>query len=197
MFSALSNKLSPSDERFLVCSRLAMNYIRFCPECLSAARSVVWRHSVRPFRRATNIPTAWARLSLRVLQVHMCIVYFTSAVAKSLGDQWWSGEIMWRAMNMPELAQPISFWWLASVPWVCPALSLSSLAIEYIYAILVWPRATRFWMALATIGLHIGIGLGMGLVSFAAVMIVLTGSVFLVSGEPAERSEATRDRKAN
>ena len=127
----------------------------------------------------------------------MCIVYFTSAVAKSLGDQWWSGEIMWRAMNMPELAQPISFWWLASVPWVCQALSLSSLAIEYLYAILVWPRATRFWMAIATVGLHIGIGLGMGLVSFAAVMIVLTGSAFLVSGEPAERLGAPRDGKAN
>ncbi len=137
--------------------------------------------------RASLDPTAWARLSLRVFQIQMCIVYFTSAIAKSLGSQWWTGEIMWRAMNMPELAQPIEFWWLAYVPWLCPVLSCSSLALEYAYAILVWPRATRFWMALATIALHVGIGLGMGLVSFAAVMIVLTSSAFLVSGEPAGR----------
>jgi hypothetical protein len=48
------------------------------------------------------------------------------------------------------------------------------------YAFLVWPRRTRRLTALATLGLHAGIAVTMGLWSFSALMMVLTGSAFLV-----------------
>lgn len=145
--------------------------------------------------RHAGVATAWARLSLRVLQIHLCIVYFTSAMAKARGIQWWNGEVIWRAMNMPALAQPVSFGWLAYIPWACTVAGWGTLAVEFGYAIFVWPRRTRKGMALATIGMHIGIGLAMGLVSFAAVMIVLTAAAFLVSAEPRTMVEAATTSK--
>jgi hypothetical protein len=63
---------------------------------------------------------------------------------------------------------------------------LGTLVIETFYPIFVWPRRTRTLWALATISLHVGIAVFMGLVSFSAMMAVFTGSMFLVSGTPGE-----------
>lgn len=136
--------------------------------------------------RVSGAPTWTARLGLRVLQLHLCIAYLASGLEKGSGGQWWNGEAIWRALSLPELAR-FDFSWMASVPWLPMLLCWGTLAIEVGYAILVWPRFTRRWMALATISLHVGIGVTMSLDSFSAVMCVLTLSAFLISAETEER----------
>lgn len=134
--------------------------------------------------RAGEDPSVLARVSLRVLQIHLCVVYLSSGIEKATGVQWWNGEAIWRSMMRPDMNM-LDVTWLPSVPWLAMALCWGTLAVEIGYAFLVWPRRTRKWMALATLGLHAGIAVGLGLVSFALVMMVLTGSAFLVSAEPA------------
>src|SRR3954468_9534049 len=56
--------------------------------------------SLDAFRRPRP-PTAAARLSLRLLQLHLCVVYFSSGIEKALGEQWWNGEAIWRAVMRP------------------------------------------------------------------------------------------------
>lgn len=131
-----------------------------------------------------DLPTAMNRLGLRVLQLHLCVVYFSSAIEKATGPQWWNGEAIWRAVTLPELAT-IDMTWLAGVPWLAVFVGWSTLAVEAGYAVFIWPQRTRVLMALSTIGMHVGIGAVMGLVSFSALMVVLTGAAFLVSAEPA------------
>lgn len=133
--------------------------------------------------RVSTAPTAWARLSLRVLQLHLCVVYFTSGWFKASGEEWRTGEAIWNVLMRPDFGQ-FDFSWLASVPWVAMLVCWATLAVELGYAFLVWPRWTRKPFAWATIGLHLGIFLFMGLWSFAAVMIVLTTSAYLISPEP-------------
>jgi len=132
---------------------------------------------------ANGEPSLFARASLRLFQFHMCMVYLTGGIHKALGPDWWDGEAIWRALNLREMAT-FDFTWMAYVPGLAVLLGLATLAVELGYAFLVWPQRTRKWMAFATIGLHIGIAATMGLVSFGAVMIVLTTSAFLVSPEP-------------
>jgi hypothetical protein len=108
-----------------------------------------------------------ARLALRVLQLHLCIVYLSSGIEKASGAQWWNGEAIWRALMRPDLSI-FNITWLASVPWVAKLAAWGTLAVELGYAILVWPRWTRKPMALATIGMHAGIAVTLGLVSFSA-----------------------------
>lgn len=137
--------------------------------------------------RLVGEPSWTARLALRVLQIHLCVVYVSSGIEKASGAQWWNGEAIWRALSLPELAR-FDFSWLAQVPWLAMLICWGTLAIEVGYGVLVWPKATRKWMALATLSLHVGIGVTMSLVSFSAFMCVLTASAFLVSAEPRRAS---------
>jgi hypothetical protein len=133
--------------------------------------------------RVSGAASAEARLSLRLLQVYLCIIYLASGLEKAVGEQWWNGEAMWRSLMRLDLGQFESAW-LAQVPWLARVLCWGTLLVEIGYAFFVWPRRTRRLWAVATIALHIGIAVMLGLVSFAAVMIVFTTSAFLISAEP-------------
>jgi hypothetical protein len=129
--------------------------------------------------RALGTPAPAARVALRVLQIHLCIIYLASGLEKASGTDWWTGEAMWRALVVPDPGR-LDFAWLADVPWLAVLACWATLVIEIGYIIMVWPGQTRKLWVLATVGLHVGIGLLMGLVSFAALMIVLNGAAFLV-----------------
>lgn len=65
-------------------------------------RSVVWHvlgdNCTWIFRRparATSQPSAAANLALRLLQVHLAIVIFTSALHKLQTSVWWAGAALW------------------------------------------------------------------------------------------------------
>jgi hypothetical protein len=143
--------------------------------------------------RTSGAPSSAARVGLRLLQAHLCVVYLASGLDKASGSDWWNGEAMWRALASPDLSQ-FSFAWLPSVPWVALVGSWATLALEIGYAVLVWPRRTRTLWVLATIGMHVGIGLLMGLASFAMLMITLNVSAFLVSAEVPARNRVMRNR---
>lgn len=134
--------------------------------------------------RVSDEATTTSRISLRILQVHLSIVYLATGLEKAAGEQWWNGEAIWRATNLPELSQ-FDFTWLASVPWLATALCLGTLFVEVFYPLFIWPTKTRKLMAVATLGLHVGIAVTLGLVSFSAIMAGLTFSAFLISAEPA------------
>lgn len=55
--------------------------------------------------RTSQAPTAMARLGSRVLQLHLCLSYLASGIAKSAGVQWWNGELLWRALSLPVYQQ--------------------------------------------------------------------------------------------
>lgn len=138
----------------------------------------------RQSKRVTGEATTTSRICLRILQGHLSIVYLATGLEKAAGEQWWNGEAIWRATNLPELAQ-YDFTWLAQVPWLATAMCLGTLVVEVFYPLFIWPTKTRKLMAVATLGLHAGIALTLGLISFSALMASLTLSAFLVPAEPA------------
>jgi hypothetical protein len=113
----------------------------------------------------------------RVLQLHMCIIYFFSGVNKAVSEQWWNGEALWRAINQPPL-RVFDFDFLANAPWLFAAGGIMTLVIEMGYPVFIWiPKTKRFWF-IAIIGLHISISILMGLYLFAAIMIVMNCTAF-------------------
>ena len=62
-----------------------------------------------------------------------------------------------------------------------------TLMVEIGYAFLIWPRRTRKAWCIATIGLHLGLALFMGLVFFSALMILLTVCLFLIPERAPEK----------
>lgn len=122
-------------------------------------------------------PSVAAGLTRRMLQIHVCIVYTSSGLEKAMGIQWWNGEAMWRSLMMPVFNQ-LDFGWLSHVPVLAMIGGWSILAIETGYGVAVWFRKTRpIWIAL-TVGMHLGIGLFLGMWMFGAIMIILNLGAF-------------------
>lgn len=143
--------------------------------------------------RTSNKPSWQARLGIRVLQLHMCISYLASGIEKASGEQWWSGDVLWIALNTPGYSS-IDFHWLAHVPMVAMLACWATLAIEILYCVMVWPRKTRMVWVIATCSLHVGIALFLNLAVFGILMCVPTIALFAFDSEPNMHNERWRQK---
>jgi hypothetical protein len=127
----------------------------------------------------------------RVLQVHLCLIYFFGGITKALGGGWWNGSNLWRALVRPPfnlIAPEILVRWKSLFPF----LGISVWVIEVGYIVFIWNRRTRPIWLVCVIGMHIAIGLAMGMYLFAFVMIVLNLAAFGPDWEFAKARETVR-----
>lgn len=130
--------------------------------------------SVRRRRREDTAPVApstAANLAIRLIQIHLCIVYLFSAVAKLGGENWRAGTAVWWAVANQEY-QSLDMTWLANWPVLIALATHITLFWELFYCALVWNRLTRplaIWLAVL---IHGGIALCMGMITFGLAMIV-------------------------
>ena len=113
----------------------------------------------------------------RVLQVHLCLIYFFGGIAKSLGSGWWDGSNLWRALVRPpfNLIDPeILIRW----KYVFPVAGILICFLELGYAFFIWPKRTRFIWLVGVLAMHVGIGLTMGMYLFSLIMIILNLAAF-------------------
>ena len=113
----------------------------------------------------------------RVLQVHLCFVYFIGGLAKCLGNGWWDGSNLWRSLIRPpfNLVPPEI---LVRFKYTLPALGISICLLEVSYPIFIWMKKTRRVWLISILAMHAAIGLLIGLYLFALVMIVLNLAAF-------------------
>jgi hypothetical protein len=128
--------------------------------------------------RAESIPVG----ALRVMQAHLCAIYFGAGLFKAMGSQWWNGEAIWQTVSQPAF-HTFDLSALARHPWIPMLAGWGTLVVELGYPFLIWPRRTRRAWCFATIGLHLGVGLFMGLVFFSSVMVLLTCCLFMIPEE--------------
>lgn len=114
--------------------------------------------------------SARATVALRLIQVHLCVVYFFSGSGKLLGASWWEGVALWGAAANLQY-QTLDLTWLARHPLLLNAITLGTLFWEVAYAALVWPRLTRRLFLAMAVAVHLGIGLTMGMMEFGLAMI--------------------------
>ena len=113
----------------------------------------------------------------RVLQFHLCVIYLFSGITKCLGAGWWNGESIWRALTRPPFNTiPLQF--LVSWKGVLPLLGVAVCIMETGYAVFIWPKKTRLIWLLCILGMHIAIGLSMGLYLFSSIMVILNVAAF-------------------
>jgi hypothetical protein len=166
---------------------LLLLYLSIAPS--GAALSVDRWLEVRRLRQlgATRIappaPEAMARLGLRLLQIHFCIIYLAAGLSKLQGPTWWSGTALWGCFANFTFA-PVA------APWYQELLRLLSRSrllwefvmtsgIVYTFVVelglpfLVWLPRFRPWFVIGSILLHAGIGPLMGLPTFSALMMCM------------------------
>lgn len=129
------------------------------------------------------LPSVTANFAMRLLQVHVCIIYLVSGLSKLQGNSWWDGTAVWGTLANPEFAPfQLSLYdrairWLASYSLPLYAFmnigTLFTLAFEIGYAFLIWRPSTRWFFLSGALVLHGLIGLFMGLKTFGLIMLVL------------------------
>jgi predicted DCC family thiol-disulfide oxidoreductase YuxK len=117
---------------------------------------------------------------LRLIQLHLVIIYAMAGLAKLQGPSWWTGMALWGTMTAGEFVVH-DFTSLAAWPRLVNALTHASLALELLYPILIWVRRLRPLMLAGIVALHVGIALvSPGLNEFT--LIMLAGNLAFVSG---------------
>src|SRR5947209_19407704 len=120
----------------------------------------------------------------RVLQLHLCLIYFVGGLAKCLGSGWWNGTNLWRALTRPPF-NTISPETLIRFKYLVVILGIAICLLEVGYVVFIWIKKTRLLWLVCILAMHVAIGLTMGLYLFALVMIVLNLAAFGVdSGIP-------------
>ncbi|MBI3840249.1 MAG: HTTM domain-containing protein [Planctomycetia bacterium] len=112
-----------------------------------------------------------ANLAIRLIQVHMCVIYLFAGTAKLTGPAWWDGTALWMALGNLEY-QSLDMTWMADWPRLINLMTHVTVFWEIFYCALIWPRLTRPVMLLLAIPLHLGIAICLGMVTFGLVMLV-------------------------
>jgi hypothetical protein len=120
---------------------------------------------------APLIKNVSAAFALRLIQVHMCIVYFFAGISKLQGVAWWNGQAMWLAFGNLEY-QSADMTWLAWHPWGVNFLTHFTALWEMSFCVLIWIPLLRPLVLLAAVILHVAIGACLGLWTFSLIMLV-------------------------
>ena len=127
----------------------------------------------------------------RILQIHMCLIYFFSGLSKLAGIGWWNGGSLWRALTVPPFQfldpQLVERWKM-----LLPASGLTICFLELLYPIFIWRHGTRTFWLIGICAVHLMIGVTMGMFLFAFIMIVLNLAAFTPSGSQSSADDCQR-----
>jgi hypothetical protein len=119
---------------------------------------------------AEEPPIPWG---LRLLQIQVSVIYLSSAIEKSLGDDWTSGSALYYVARLDnffgKLPLPGA---LFETLWLVKLLSWSVLALEWSLPVLLWLKRTRRAAIVVAIVFHLAIESTMNLFLFHWLMIL-------------------------
>jgi Vitamin K-dependent gamma-carboxylase len=125
-------------------------------------------------RRGHDLPVRAAvgtNLAVRLLQLHMCVIYLFGGIGKMRGEMWWDGSALWFAFANLEY-QSLEMTWTVKHRWLLALLTHVTVFWETFYCFLVWPRFTRpVTLALAVL-VHLGIAVCLGMKTFGLAMMI-------------------------
>jgi hypothetical protein len=144
-----------------------------------------WSVDALLFRRERPNITPYIRL----VQLHLCVIYLVGGIGKAMGENWWNGESIWKSMHRP-FTSNTHLPWMADYPIVPIVLGIGVVLLELLYPFMIWWRRTRMYWLAGIILMHLGIAIFLGLPLFSASMIVLdlTAFYFFYAKRPSERT---------
>ena len=127
-----------------------------------------------------------ANIGLRLIQLHLVVIYASAGLSKLQGPEWWDGRAMEMIMLTPEFRR-FDLVWLAAYPTCLNLATHTGLLIELSYPVLIWVRKLRPLVLVAALLLHVGIDVLLGLTEFGIAMIAanlafVPGAVFRDAG---------------
>ncbi len=121
-----------------------------------------------------------ANVSIRLMQVHLCVVYLMMGVAKIAepGETWWQGDAVWWLAAMPESRLIDLTHLLDKQTYLVNAWSHAIVLFELALPIFVWNRLARPLLLAIALPMWIALALITGLVLFCTMMLVANLAFF-------------------
>lgn len=136
------------------------------------------RASARPIALQTSFAdpaaarlTSAATISLRLIQVHLTLVYAMMAIGKLSSDVWWSGAAMWWLVTKTE-SRLVDLTWLHNARLLIDAVTNGVMLYHVAFPIFIWNRLARpllLGLGVVVWGL---LALVTGMVPFALAMLI-------------------------
>ncbi len=130
------------------------------------------------FTFARNFLSNFAGLSLCI---HVCLIYFISAIHKIHADLWFSGVATYYTFNSERFNGTAINTALAKNALFVVLTTYGTVFVELFYPLLVWVKRWRVIMLVSAALLHLGIGIFMMLYDFQLIFIFVQG--FFISNE--------------
>ena len=118
-----------------------------------------------------------ATVSIRLIQVHLTLVYAMMGIGKLAGEVWWNGLGMWWLIARPEM-RVVDWTWLAAYPKLIAAWTHFQVAFELAFALLVWNRTARPLLLALSVVVWLLLAPVTGLVTFSLMMLVANLAFF-------------------
>lgn len=129
-------------------------------------------------RKETNfVSLKW---SIRLLQMHMCIIYFFSGINKGIGKNWYNGEAVWKAVSAHNYGGVVNLSEYNLPAFIYIFIGILTLIVETFYPIFVNLKKTRRVWIFLVISMHTSIMLFMGLYFFGTIMIILNLTAYYI-----------------
>jgi predicted DCC family thiol-disulfide oxidoreductase YuxK len=141
-----------------------------------AARS---KELLRELPGGVPAPSVAANLGLRLIQLHIALIYGMAGLAKLRGEAWWNGFAVWGVVASGEFRR-FDLTWLAAWPMLLNAMTHTGLLFELLYPILIWNRRLRPVLIVVAVMMHGMIDLTLGLTEFGLAMVA--GNLAFFSG---------------
>jgi len=118
-----------------------------------------------------SCPSVGTNIAIRLIQLHMCVVYLFGGIGKMRGEMWWDGSALWFAFASLEY-QSFDMTWTVRHRWLLALLTHITVFWETFYCFLIWPRLTRPICLALAVAVHGGIALCLGMKTFGLAMII-------------------------
>lgn len=136
-----------------------------------------------------------ANFVLRLIQVHLCLIYLFSGLSKVHGGSWWSGTAVYHALMIPE-ATLIDMGWIARRDWLWQGISnlggFAAVLLELSFPVLVWNARLRPLMVMSAALMQLGFG---ALLSLGCFQIAMFGALVSFFPPAFLRAVLGRERK--
>jgi predicted DCC family thiol-disulfide oxidoreductase YuxK len=164
-----------SVDRFL--ARLRPALAEACRQRKDGANKVAPRWS--SLGDGVPAPSVGANLGLRLIQLHLTLIYLSAGLAKFRGDPWWNGQAAWGLISAAEF-RLFDLSWMAAYPRLIEAATHVGLLLELGLPFLLWCKPLRPLGLAIGVVMHASIGLMLGLTTFSLAMIA--GCLAFTSG---------------
>ena len=112
-----------------------------------------------------------ATISLRLIQVHLAMLYGLMGISKLMTEPWWNGLGVWWLITRTE-SRLVDFTWLHNYPYLINFWTHALVMFEIAFAILIWNRLARPLLLAIAVFMWTSVALLTGQVTFALMMLV-------------------------